>query len=393
MTPVEIPVLTADRPRFDQHGGVAPTQPSQSILCVDDDPNILAALQRQFRKTFAIETAIGPEQGLAAIAEKGPFAVVMSDLRMPGMNGIQFLTAVRTLAPDTVRVMLTGQADLADAIAAVNQGAIFRFLLKPSNPIILAKVIESALEQHRLIVAERHLLQQTLVGCVEVLAEVLSIIEPVAFSRTTRVLRYVRHLAAILNLTDSWQVEAAAMLSQIGWITFPTDIAQKASSDQPLSPEQSLRFLEHPGAAARIIERIPRLQTVAKIVESQCAPYQATAIGLEPDAPRDLVRFSASVLRAAIDFDERRRRGMSYAATLADMHLLADQYHPQVIAALTRIEAVELAEWTKAVSLDALAPGMIIEEDLCVRTGMCLIGRGQQLTPTSLQRLAGFCTP
>jgi hypothetical protein len=212
----------------------------------------------------------------------------------------------------------------------------------------------------------------------------------VAFSRTTRVLRYVRHLAAILTLTDSWQVEAAAMLSQVGWITIPTDIAQKVSANQPLSPEQSLRFLEHPGAAARIIERIPRLQTVAKIVEGQCAPYQATAVGLEPDAPRDLVRFGAAILRAAIDFDERRQCGMSYAATLADMHLLADQYHPEVIAAVARIEAVELAEWTKAVPLDALVLGMIIEEDLCLRNGMCVIGSGQQLTATSLQRLAGF---
>src|SRR5579863_5194368 len=174
--------------------GVAP-ETSESILCVDDDPNILAAIQRQFRKTFSIETAIGPEEGLAAIANKGPFAVVISDLRMPGMSGIQFLATVRARSPDTVRVMLTGQADMSDAIAAINQGAIFRFLVKPSSATILGKVIEAALEQHRLIVAERQLTQQTLVGCVEVLCEILSIVEPVAFSRTNRVLRYVRQLA------------------------------------------------------------------------------------------------------------------------------------------------------------------------------------------------------
>jgi len=364
-------------------------QVSESILCVDDDPNILAAIQRQFHKTFTIETAIGPEDGLAAIASKGPFAVVISDLRMPGMSGIQFLTAVRARAPETVRVMLTGQADLADAIAAVNQGAIFRFLQKPSSATILSKVIESALEQHRLIVAERQLTQQTLVGCVEVLSEVLSIVEPVAFSRTARALRYVRQLIRILNLPSSWELEAAAMLSQIGWITIPSDIAAKFAAHQPLSDEESVRFHQHPAAAARIIERIPRLQTVAKIVEAQFTPYKNVEPAAATHVRQDPVLFGAAILQAAIDFDERRHRGLPHAAALADM-LQANHYHPDVISAIGHIEAVELAERTRMVPVARLEPGMILEQDICVRSGMCLIGSGQQITPTSLQRLDGF---
>jgi response regulator RpfG family c-di-GMP phosphodiesterase len=363
---------------------------SESILCVDDDPNILEALRRQFRKTFRIEIAIGAERGLAAIASRGPFAVVVSDLRMPGMDGIQFLAAVRTLAPDTVRVMLTGQADLAAAIAAVNQGGIFRLLLKPSSAIILTKVIESALEQHRLIVAERQLTQQTLLGCVEVLAEVLSIVEPVAFSRTARVRRYVNQLTQILNLTASWQIEAAAMLSQIGWITIPTEIANKVAANQPLSAEESRRFREHPAAAARIIERIPRLETVAKIIEAQLAPPHADGAAVDPKAPRDIVQYGAAILNAAMDFDARRRRGLSHADALADMRSRADFYTPEVISALARIEENELAEQIQVVPVSRLAVGMILEQDICARNGMCLIGQGQQITATLLQRLQGF---
>ncbi len=374
---IENPSLAGD-------SGVAP-EASESVLYVDDDPNILAAFQRQFRKTFTIETAIGPEEGLAAIACKGPFAVVISDLRMPGMSGIQFLTTVRAKSPDTVRVMLTGQADMADAIAAVNQGAIFRFLLKPSSSIILGKVIEAAIEQHRLIVAERQLTQQTLVGCVEVLSEVLSIVDPVAFSRTTRVLRYVRQLSIMLNLTPSWQVEAAAMLSQIGWITIPADIANKFATNLPMSPEEAGRFHQHPAAAARIIERIPRLQAVAKIIEAQAAPFMPT---LEPDS--DQVRFGAAILHAAIDFDERRRRGLSHADAVVDMRLRADHYHPKILAVMTRIEELETAERTKVVPLTRLAPGMILEQDICARNGMCIVGRGLQMTATMLERVQGF---
>jgi response regulator RpfG family c-di-GMP phosphodiesterase len=363
---------------------------TESILCVDDDANILAGFQRQFRKTFRIETACSGEAGLAAIANQGPFAVVVSDLRMPGMNGVQFLAAVRTQTPDTVRVMLTGQADMADAIAAVNQGAIFRFLQKPSSAIVLGKVIESALEQHRLITAEKQLTQQTLVGCVEVLADVLSIVEPVAFSRTSRVLRYVRQLTCILNLRASWQVEAAAMLSQIGWITIPPDIANKVVTNQPLSAEESRRFHEHPAAAARIVERIPRLETVAKIIEAQLTPYQTMGADLDPDAPREPVRFGAAILQVAIDFDDLQRGGGSHAAALAAMRSRAGAYHPDVMSAMTRIEEVELAERTRVVPVSGLAPGMILEQDVCVRSGMCLIGSGQLITAMLLERLQGF---
>ena len=307
------------------------------------------------------------------------------------MNGIQFLAAVRAQSPETVRVMLTGQADLADAIAAVNQGAIFRFLLKPSSGVILSKVIESALEQHRLIVAERQLTQHTLIGCVEVLAEVLSIVEPVAFSRTTRVLRYVRQLTSILNLTTSWQIEAAAMLSQIGWITIPGEIAEKVVAHQSLTPDEARRFQEHPSAAARMIERVPRLQDVAKIIEGQLALPQAVDPAVTSGrSTGDQISFGAAILRAAIDFDDRRSQGLSRAETLAGMRLRTDIYPPEVTSAMVRMEEVEMAEQTQVVPLSRLSPGMILEQDICGRNGICLIGRGQQITTTLLQRLLGF---
>lgn len=363
---------------------------AESVLFVDDDPHILDAMRRQFRNSFRIATAAGPEQGLAAIADRGPFAVVVSDLRMPGMSGIQFLAAVRAQAPDTVRVMLTGQADMADAIAAVNQGAIFRFLLKPSSAIILGKVIESALEQHRLLVAERQLTRETLLGCVGVLAEVLSIVEPVAFSRTNRILRYVRELAGALKLENSWQIEASAMLSQIGWISIPSEIACKVAANQTLSPEESRRFREHPAAAARLIERIPRLDTVAKIIAAQLGPAPGSGPVPRLEELRDPVDSGAAVLQAAIEFDERRGRGLSHADALADMRLRKDRYPPEIIAAMARIEEVESADPVQNIALKRLAPGMVLEQDICGRNGMCLVGRGQQMTPALLQRLRGF---
>lgn len=157
-----------------------------------------------------------------------------------------------------------------------------------------------------------------------------------------------------------------------------------------LSAEESRRFHEHPAAAARIVERIPRLQTVAKIIEAQIAPSQTIGPAREPDASRDPVQLGAAILHAAIGFDERRRRGLSHEAALAEMRLPGGFYHADVIAAMAHIEEVELAEWPRIVRVRDLAPGMILEQDICVQNGMCLIGSGQQITATLLQRLRGF---
>ena len=107
---------------------------TDTILCVDDDANLLEGLKRQLRKQFTLETALSGEAGLVVVKEDGPFAVVVSDMRMPGMNGARFLAQVRAMAPDTVRILLTGQTDIQDAIVAVNEGHIFRFLTKPCPP-------------------------------------------------------------------------------------------------------------------------------------------------------------------------------------------------------------------------------------------------------------------
>src|ERR1022692_4876094 len=197
------------------------------------------AMERQFRRQFEIRTAVGPVLGLQAIAEAGPFAVVVSDLRMPVMDGVEFLTRVRAISPDSVRVMLTGQADMEAAIAAVNQGNIFQFLTKPCPSGTLTRALNSALEQYRLITAERELLEQTLRGSVGVLSEILSLPNPVAFGRAQRIRRYVVHMSARLDLPGRWQFEVAAMLSQIGSVTVPPEVMDKYYRRDPLTPEET----------------------------------------------------------------------------------------------------------------------------------------------------------
>ncbi len=127
------------------------------ILFVDDEPAVLDGYKRTLHREFQVETAVGGERGLAVMQVLGPFAIVISDMRMPGMNGAEFLAQVCERAPETVRMLLTGHADLDATIDAVNQGNISRYLTKPCAKESLIKAIETGLAQYHSTMEEKAL--------------------------------------------------------------------------------------------------------------------------------------------------------------------------------------------------------------------------------------------
>ena len=122
---------------------------TDKILIVDDDPHILEGLRAVLTSYFHLRTAHGPEQGLQELRSSGPYAVVVSDLKMPGMSGVDFLARVREVSNKTVRVMLTGYADVDAAIAAVNRGEVFRFHTKPCPTEVLRQTLNDGLSKFR----------------------------------------------------------------------------------------------------------------------------------------------------------------------------------------------------------------------------------------------------
>ncbi|MBW2427461.1 MAG: SpoIIE family protein phosphatase [Deltaproteobacteria bacterium] len=125
------------------------------ILLVDDDAMILSGLKRQLRKQFDIETALSGEDALNMIEKNGPYAVIVSDFLMPGMNGIEFLSQVKRTCPDTVRMMLTGSADMTTAIKAVNEGSIYKFHPKPCPAETLGTAIQSGIAEYRKVTTDQ----------------------------------------------------------------------------------------------------------------------------------------------------------------------------------------------------------------------------------------------
>jgi len=125
------------------------------ILCVDDEPRVLEGLQRVLYKDYDVFTALGSEAALACLDPGEPFAVVMSDMQMPGMSGAALLVEMRRRAPDTVRLLLSGQGHVGPTEQAANEGHIFRFLTKPCPPETLLRALADAVSQYRLLTAEK----------------------------------------------------------------------------------------------------------------------------------------------------------------------------------------------------------------------------------------------
>jgi response regulator RpfG family c-di-GMP phosphodiesterase len=356
---------------------------TKRILCVDDDPNVLKAFERQFRKRFDLHTAQGPEMGLQALSNDGPFAVVVSDLRMPVMDGVEFLSRARQNWPDTIRIVLSGQSDLNMAIAAVNEGNVFQFLSKPCPAEMLARALEAALDQHRLITAERELLEDTLRASIGVMSEILSLANPVAFSRAQRIRRYVIHIARHLNLTGQWQYELAAMLSQIGCAAVSPDVLEKYYDAQPLDAREASILLSQGRVGQKLLAHIPRLEEVAEIVGNQ------SVVGNLPEGTGNTVSIGSGLLKVAIDFDQLLMSGANTDAALSQMRERGS-YDPSFLAALEQVQVQQEAREVRRLGVAALRAGMTTNSEVRSRTGLLLMGVGQELTSAAITRLQTF---
>ncbi|MDP3450268.1 MAG: response regulator, partial [Anaerolineaceae bacterium] len=244
-----------------------------TILIVDDDVNLLLSFERNFRRSYTVLTAASGKEGLQKIADNKKIALVISDMNMPEMDGIEFLSCVKKVNPTITRIMLTGKADLKVAIQAVNEGNIFRFITKPTTPEMLERIINDGLEQYRLINSEKVLLNQTLNGSLDILNEVLGLTNPVAFGRSSRIKKIVAHIISKTDLENTWQFDLAATFCLIGYISIPQTIQEKIYKNSPLDKTEVELVNKTPQIAFDLIKRIPRFESIAEMILNQNKPY------------------------------------------------------------------------------------------------------------------------
>jgi CheY-like chemotaxis protein len=352
---------------------------NRRVLCVDDEANVLDAFRRTLRRDFEISVADGGEVALSMLASERPFAVVLSDMRMPGMDGIELLSRVKEIAPDSVRMMLTGNSDQQTAMEAVNAGSVFRFMTKPCSPEEMIANLNAGVEQYRLITAEKQLLEQTLNQSLQVMLDILSIVNPTAFSRSGRVKKLARELGERLEIERIWELEFAAMLSQIGCVAVPEEILEKIAQGQPLSNRETALYSRHPEVGRDLINRIPRMENVSEIIANQNRRFSPV------EAANDLC---GAILHAVLDHDRYVFGGMTPELAFSAMRDRSGNYDPRVLTALDSYLKASTVKFENAeLPVTELQPGMYLDKPLLTLRGSTLLPAGQEITSSLILRL------
>ena len=353
------------------------------VLCVDDEPRVVDGLALHLRNDYQVLSANGAQSALQALKDHGAPAVIVSDMRMPGMDGATLLKHVKHLYPETTRILLTGDPGRDVAIAAVNEGQIFRYLTKPCPPDQLRAAIEAGVAHHRLLVAEKVLLQETLIGCIGALVDILAITNPVAFGRATRVKRVAADLAAAIGTKGFWQLEAAAMLSQIGYISLPTELVEKLHYGKRLTSEERVLADGAPQVAQKLLGRIPRLEPVMEIL--------AASQQVKSDLPEGLIKLGAGILRLVLEYDTQIAQGRPINEAIAAIRAQTSRHDAKLVEQLELLVGASVgAQDQSEVAVGDLIPGMVFMNDLRTPVGTLLVPKGFEVTATFLERVRNF---
>ena len=333
---------------------------NKKILCVDDEESILRGFQLNLRNKFEIHLASDGQEGLELFEREGGFAVVLSDMRMPRMNGAEMLAAIKKINPEVVTVLLTGYTDFESAMAAVNEG-------------------------HVLICSKRILLDQTLRGAVDALAQSLATSQPLFFGRAQRLRRMSNALAEQVNMPGSWQVGMAAIFSQIAYSSIPQHLSDEIYHRKELAPEVKSMVADLPDETLKIIDLIPGLEGIKKILQRIDVQHK---FEVEDGTG---VRTGASILKVALDYDYYAEQGHDESLIVSTLHSRAEVYDPQVVEALQQHLSVTSETYQLAkISPRELEIGMILMEDLLLEEGMLIASGGADVDRQLLKVIRNY---
>lgn len=353
------------------------------VLFVDDEPELLAAIKLNFRKRFNVSTADSGAKALAFLgfAEDGPPPVdaVVSDMRMPKMTGAAFLKTVRERHPEMPLLLLSGQSDLSDAIAVINDAQIFRFLTKPCPNDVLASSVDEAVELARLKRVEAELLEKTLSGTVSLLNDVLGLISTQGYSRSVRLGEVIRAICAGLRRRVPWDLQLAAMLSQIGYVVLPeTDEADEG------------RDATRAAMGRNLLANIPRLETVAELVGTQLEPVgHPSDLPVEAWPDHDLSR---EILRTAVAYDKMIADGAERLTAVRRLTALETPPPAFLTDVLQNYEPDRRDLVDVKIGVRDLVPGMELTGDVVMSNGSKLASPGTPMTSALIQRIRAFAT-
>lgn len=421
----------------------ASAAPPPTILCVDDEPSILSALRRLFRaKGFQVRVAEGGQAGLAVL-EAEPIDLVISDMRMPEMDGVMFLEQVRQRWPDCMRLLLTGYADITSIMGAINRGEIFRYIAKPWDDNDIMLIVRGALQQRDMVQEQRRLqalikaqneelkvlnfslevkvaertaelnqaneallganeqLKNNFITSIKIFTSLIELRASHLAGHSRRVADVARRLAQKLGLGNkaAQEVFVAGLLHAIGKVGFDDELLN--TPVVMLSTAQLQAFRKHPARAAQLLFALPELKGAAEIIAAQLERFDGAG---HPDGlAGKKIPLGARILLVASDYDAlqigtlAQRKLPPSKALDAILDGRGKRYDPEVVSALAALMG-EAGPTAAAVQRPAdtvrrvrdLLPGMVLARDMITPSGLLMLTAGHVLDEAVIGKIMDF---
>jgi response regulator RpfG family c-di-GMP phosphodiesterase len=355
-----------------------------NILLVDDEINILNSHRRTLRNEFNFDVALSGIEALELISKGKKYAVVVTDMQMPNMNGLELLQKIKDLSPNTVRMMLTGNSDQDTVVNAVNIGDVFRFVNKPCDPDTLITAIKAGVKQYNLVVAEKVLLNRTLKGVINVLSVVLDLVNPDATKNSDKMLEYMKRLAEVMKLPDTWGFVPMVQLSQLGCVIFPSQTLKNIDSGHTISEEEKQLFAQHQLLAADLIRQIPRMEKIADNIFYQKKCFNGEGIP-NNNVSGTNIPLGARMLKVVIDFIHFEKQERSNEKAFSRLKMQKQFYDPRILIALSTVLNINIEVPKIMVNLADLKEGMVLDNRILTKRGLLVAREGQKVSETLLK--------
>ena len=356
------------------------------VLFVDDEQAVLHSLDRLFGSEFEVRLAESGQAALGMLNEGYRAPVLVTDMRMPQMDGVEFSKAAQQVAPEAKVLMLTGNQDLGAATAAVNDGGVFRFYNKPCPPETLREGIDAAMRQYDIDQAEKTLLRKTLLGAISSISRVAERASEDIASRIADYGPLVSQLAELAEVPARWEYPVACRLALIGLPGTPAD--SQASLWRGFDPVAENRdaFKAALEEAAAMIKDIPRLDTVSEILR-KFPDADGSLCSRKPKKPGAIAEVGAALLRVTVATQYSRSHGLSVEHTASEVRALLPSIDDALYTALQALEETPPQQEVMMAPADQVQVGMVLSQDLCGPSGELLMRSGRRLNAANIDRL------
>ncbi len=355
-----------------------------SVLVVDDTEANVDILVDALGELYEVSVAMDGREALETIAEETPDLILL-DIMMPEMDGYEVCRKLKSnerFAQIPI-IFLTALTEIENKTKGFQMGAV-DYITKPFE---IAEVNARVKTHLKLRLAElelRELVVKTLGGAIEVLTDILSVANPTAFSRTTRLKNNVSELMTALNLKAFWQIRMAAMLSQIGSVAVSPATIEKIFRGEEVSQEARESYNRHPQLGYNLIRKIPRLTEVAEIIARQQDLEKGTDFQGDDQAQR-LIGVGSKILKLALDYEKLTYSGKAPMAAMAALKNNEKEYGPKLLEAFSRIvenePEPERQMAVREISPKDVALGMVFAKDVYTSNEILLIKAGTKVNP------------